>query len=481
MSISIFHIDHLDISDQLDFPSALLNAPIPREKYLLIVGPDLLQSKNTSCSKQRNTYLGWLLEGIVEWCKQKRIIQEQVAIHELHSLLDNDALVPLAYRIEEYLVTKRRKEQCLRDVLAPYSQVEAIHNWLTRIPFLGYITTGYDTCIETAYAQSQHRPLSKFYPSSFAQAIDARWEEQPFILKLYGDLDNPDSVKLGHRLLTGLYAGNIREQLRQLLSETPALFIGFSETDEDLAVLQSLVKDGCIVHQIKPTGSVKQRESTPKALLQKEMPLAVHTLTGGTTTTRKRTTSRVSTPPNTKQAIQKETKQAYKIPIDVYVYYARKDEEYKEEIETLLNGLKTKKGKSYEIIYLSQAMEDSPRYETDRKDPLLSKKLVILLFSRHFFGFKDYASICTGRMQKVVERHKQKLSFCCPILVSTCRWRDHEFDDIEEYILPQRDTSIQRWISQGKDEGEVYTMISDGLEYALDNLAGCLPETDYGA
>jgi hypothetical protein len=175
------------------------------------------------------------------WCTQNKVIQDQDIIHDLHILLHNGALIPLAYRIEEYLAVAQLKEQCLRAVLNPYVQVEAIHYQLTRFPFRGYITTSYDTCIETAYRETLQGQLGKFYQSSLARAVDACRKKQPFILKLYGDLAEPDSIKLGHRLLTGLHAEDVRQQLRQLFFETPAIFVGFDDADGDLPILRSLV------------------------------------------------------------------------------------------------------------------------------------------------------------------------------------------------------------------------------------------------
>ena len=53
----------------------------------------------------------------------------------------------------------------------------------------------------------------RFYPSSIDQVVKASQKKQPFILKLYGDLDEIDSIKFGHRQLTGLYSEDVREQL----------------------------------------------------------------------------------------------------------------------------------------------------------------------------------------------------------------------------------------------------------------------------
>jgi len=243
MSLPFFHKDHIDISNHLDFPGELLSLPASSENCILIIGPDLVRREAVPSQGHTHTYLEHLLKGMVVWCTQNKVIQDQDIIHDLHVLLHNGALVPLAYTIEEYLAAPQLKEQCLRAVLNPYSQAETIHYRLTRLPFRGYIITSYDTCIETAYEETQQAQLGKFYQSSLAQAVDTSRKKQPFILKLYGDLAEPDSIKLGHRLLTGLYAEDVRQQLRQLFFETPAIFIGFDDADQDLIALQSLITD----------------------------------------------------------------------------------------------------------------------------------------------------------------------------------------------------------------------------------------------
>src|SRR5690242_4765951 len=103
MSLTFFHKNHLDISDQMDFPSELLNLPASSENYILVVGPDLVKRETASGREQRNTYVGRLLEKMVAWCVQNNVIQQQDIIDELRTLLSSGALVPAGYKIEEYL------------------------------------------------------------------------------------------------------------------------------------------------------------------------------------------------------------------------------------------------------------------------------------------------------------------------------------------------------------------------------------------
>jgi len=467
MSPPSFHTNHLDISDQIDFPSELLNSPASGEKYILVVGPDLVKRGATADRGLSNTYLGRLLEGMVEWCTEKKVIQEQDVVHDLRTLLHNGALVPLAYRIEEYLAAKKLKKQCLRAVLNPHSQVEPIHYWLACIPFRGYITTSYDSCIETACVQTQRRQIHKFYRSSLAHLVDSSRKGQPFILKLYGDLDNPNSIKLGHRLLTGLYTENVREQLQQLFSETQTTFIGFDKTDEDLAVLHNLVKEGHLIHQRYSTRVAEQpRRSDP-------IEISDHTGSTPETLSRNETlfTARIpfakgvpSTLPYTEQDSWEGTQQGNKKVISICIFYALEDKRYQKEIIKVLNGLKNKESKAYEIEYISCAMGESLGYRTDIRDPLMSKHLIILLISLSFLGSGYYNK---EHMRRVVNRHMQG-AWISPILVSPCDWQGRQFDSLKAVILPRGEVPISDWRSRAK----AYINISQSLEYALNWLAG---------
>ncbi len=471
MAPSFYHIDQLDISNNLDFPRELLNSPSYSENSILVVGPDLVKREAVYSYGHGSTYLGCLFEGMVEWCIQEKVIQGQDIVHDLHTLLHNDALVPLGYRIEEYLAIQQQKEQCLRAVLYRHNQVRKIHYDLTHIPFRGYITTNYDTCIETAYAETQHRHLCKFYKPSLSQAVDACRKKQPFILKLYGDLDDVDSIKLGHRSLTGLYAEDVREQLQQLFSEAPAIFIGFDDTDGDLTVLRSFVKEGSIVYQRHPKRVPEKverddllkrsdyEESTPisKTFSHDEMLLTVRNPPRDTKEASRRTSPATFSSPDTGQDSQK--------VITVCIFYAPKDKKYKDGIEEVLRALNNKIGQIFVIDYKSWAMGESLGYTTDIKNPLMSKQLIILLISTSFLGSPHYDK---EQMQKVVKRH-QKRAWISPILVRSCDWRGTQFDSLEEYILPRNKIPIADWRPQDK----AYLDISRNLAKAFDYLACC--------
>ena len=470
MSQPFSHTKLLDISNYLDVSNELLNLPASSEHSILIVGPDLVR-REVALGKG---YMGRLLKRMVQWCIQEKIIQDQDIIQDLQILLQNGALVPLALRIEEYLATKHLKEQCLRAVLSFDSQVRKIHRDLVRVPYRGYVTTSYDTCIETAYAQHRRSTLPTFYPSSIAQAIKASQKKQPFILKLYGDMDDPGSIKPGHRLLTGLYTEDVREQLRQLFSETPAIFVGFDDADLDFIALQQLVKNGYIVYQNQPTCISEQiitdhlfginyyAKGNAETFFHNEVLLAVNTPLKEANQKSQTTSSAPSTHSATEQNNHTRTQQKDKKVIDVCIYYNSNDEKYKNQLEVVLEGLKRKYDGCFGIEYISWAMGRSLDYITG-ENPLKLKQLVILLISRDFLAGYD-----KEEMNEVADRHK-KGARICPILVRDCDWEGHKFmETLKDAILPEDHVAIS---ASNKSKDVVYKKISQRLYEVLDYLA----------
>src|SRR5206468_1749875 len=106
--------------------------------------------------------------------------------------------------IEEYVSNKLQQQQCLKEVLlCDQAEVSDIHRLIAGIPFRAYLTTNYDTFIEAAFSEKKGYALEKFYRSSMQDAIKTYENKQPFILKLHGDIDHPNSINLGDRTFKG--------------------------------------------------------------------------------------------------------------------------------------------------------------------------------------------------------------------------------------------------------------------------------------
>ena len=211
------------------------------ENYILILGSNIPQNDD-----QTSSPLLSLLEDMVSWCIREKIIKGYDAIESFweqygkKSLL-SDKLIQLGYTLEENLSEKPQQQACLKAVLERATPAGEFYQLLGRTSFRGYISTTYDTFIETAYIERTQKPLPKFYASSIEGAVEACRNGQPFILKLYGDIDEPNSIVLCPRFIKGLSGVCNQEQLRMLLSMDPALFVGFEESNPDLEAFKRLV------------------------------------------------------------------------------------------------------------------------------------------------------------------------------------------------------------------------------------------------
>ncbi len=489
MPLSPYPTDYVDILTNSDFPGELLNAPYNGENYLLVVGPNITQSVIARDHRpgHTDTYLGWLLNRMVTWCIQEHVIQQQDTINDLHALLENEALIPAAYQIEEYLASEQEKQQCLRAVLHSHNQVRAIHYFLARISFRGFITTSYDTCIETAFAEIQQRQLRRFYKPSISEAIHASQKKQPFILKLYGDLNSTYSIHLGHRLLTGLNAENDREQLRELFAGVSTLFIGFEETDPDLNVLKNLTQDRVIIHPeyhdlvLEPeeiagydlleidTAARNATELYDELLIPTKTVLAIDEFQKGKKAANQYTPDRHSDAFNAKKENEEENQHEDKPSITVFIYYALEDKEYKDNLEKIVRNLSNKEI-PFEIQCKSGALGESWGYTTGIKDPLQESALVILLISMDFLGSDHYDP---KQIQKVISRHNdvKENGWVCPILVRKSDWEGTQFDEVKMFILPKNHIPISKW----KDPDDAYFEISGDLTFALTNIFNSRP------
>jgi hypothetical protein len=226
-------------------PIELENA-IRNRRCILMAGCGLLTQIHI---KDRNPPKTWrdCLERMVEWCAGRGLIREQEELEAVYILMDAGQLSNASEKLEGYLSDKSLRWKCLNDILLhehilKQPRISRLHDLIVEIPFRAYITTNYDTLLERAFLDTHNHPLSRFCESSIANAIKAYEEyfedEKPFILKLHGDLTDPDSILLGDRDFKRLKNHeHYRSGLKRLLLVSSVLCIGFEKTDHDLECL----------------------------------------------------------------------------------------------------------------------------------------------------------------------------------------------------------------------------------------------------
>lgn len=118
---------------------------------------------------------------------------------------------------------------------------------LARMPFPLVITTNYDQLFETALAAEDKQPhVSVYSPDRFTMTRDySPTPEQPFVFKIHGDIDVPDSmvvtdedyIQFVMRMTDREPFNPVPETFVYHLKRWPTLFLGYSLLDYNLRLL----------------------------------------------------------------------------------------------------------------------------------------------------------------------------------------------------------------------------------------------------
>jgi hypothetical protein len=479
------------ISNGLVSHEELVNAVDDGGKFILIAGPALEKRSWVEGDEPTLCYPRGLLKGVVEWCIQKKNIDLRDAKNEFDELFQEDHkrlregfLTHTGYKIEEYLADKEQLRQCLAEVIHRQDQLEEFQLSLARLPFLGYITTTYDTFIETAYAQVKRKKLPKFYASSIPGAIKAYQEGRPFVLKLFGDIDNADSLIFGRRLANGLSIIRDQGQLRPLLTISSHLFIGFEENDRDLKVFNDIIIgtsyiDRCSISYSLDLGVGEQRYE-PEYRYPRENNTSRRTSyepnqlrgdIGSTTLTKTLLSARdvVDSDLSNTRTLEPERQtknlpvsecKVQGTPIEVFTAYAQQDRPYFEEIHQILDVL-NKKGCNLSC-HESEVVKS---FEWQSQNYLTTARLILLLVSRFFLN----SSFCyTDQMKEVVKKHG-KGYYLIPIMVQPAEKLliGAPFDHLDR--IPNDDKGIKA-ISEWRNKELVYDQIGGYIQEKLEKL-----------
>lgn len=115
-----------------------------------------------------------------------------------------------------------------------------VHKSLMQIPFIGYLTTNYDTLLEGAYTISKDGRLPPVYTQEDLLTVPNPLRvEDDFIFKIHGDVNRPDTVILSshdyHEIL--FRTPHYRSFMETLFTVNTVLFLGFGLVDPDTDLL----------------------------------------------------------------------------------------------------------------------------------------------------------------------------------------------------------------------------------------------------
>ncbi len=438
--------------------------PIEHTNYILVTGPGISIQPHLEKddSDQKSSYWNRFLTGVTAWCLQNYGIEQRNIKEEFLPLF-----------IEEYLVEKSEQQRCLRDVLPHVTQSTDFHLLLASMPCRGYISTTYDTLLETAYERVNYRPLPKFYASSIQDAVETYQRGRPFILKPYGDIDDPVSLIVDHRWRKGPSIMSKQTLLRSLLTYSPILFFGFEDNDPDLKYFRSVVENYSPLDQIiisYPITPGKQQDQRYNSLSMNEGSFQEPSLTlSALVNTTVPEELAEDSPPQVPQATAHELREEqevssdtdFDIPIEVYTAYAYQDEQYYQDIEGLLETINMQGGK----ISCHQS-EVSRSVTWEGTDYLTTAHLILLLVSRDFL--RSRFCYCPDMIKAVEEKHGNGV-FVVPIIVRPAprQLEGAPFGSLDS--LPTDREAISRYYDRGQKE-EVLDTIFDGIVEKLEKL-----------
>jgi hypothetical protein len=469
-------LEHNDLSHGLDI-SKIRKPLLSRggeRRCLLVIGPGLFALPKAGDNPSKSSYFDKLLQGMVAWCIKERVIDQCEVGENLSKLLDQRQFAFALHQIEEHLVDPSLQQRCIKEVINEFYYNKDIYRLLVDFPFSGYFTTNYDTFIETAYSQVRQSQLAKFYLPSLSHADEALQNQEPFIVKFYGDIDQRDSLQLSHRL-----SGNsspiceYQDQLRRLCLETFILFIGFEKDDADLTIFENLLGKECILspHHLPLMGM--QREQLPPfevsycfnyALAKDETlhvpseivaflrTLSLPSVTTEITTQITAVQGRVQQP-QTQGYSPLQTSHA----ITVFIAYAQKDYKLFERIKVVLTALE-KSGlpiKVYEREVTTYTAWISQQYHD-----LETADLILLLVSWDFVAC-DYCH--SNQMHLAINRYQKGFCWIWPILLSPCSWEHTPFANIP--MLPSNGKPVKKWSNRDDALKDIYNGIIQAIHY----------------
>lgn len=155
--------------------------------------------------------------------------------------------------------------------------------------------------------------------------------------------------------------------------------------------------------------------------------------------------------------VQKEDESS-RTPVDIFVCYAQKDEEYRQRLEKHLS-LFQREGLIQ--IWHNGNIRAGEEWEQIIHMRLDTARIVLLLVSSDFLASDYYSS---AEMQKALERHARRETHVIPILVRPVRWQEGPLGKLQ--ALPTKNAKpvpIALW----KNRDEAFLHVAEGIRQVL--------------
>lgn len=145
-------------------------------------------------------------------------------------------------------------------------------------------------------------------------------------------------------------------------------------------------------------------------------------------------------------------------PIKVFIAYARKDEEFLNQLRTHLRLLE--RNNSIEVWYDGKIIPGS-KWDDEIKTHLHEAKIILLLVSANSLN-SDY--FYEKEMKGALERHERGNSIVIPVILRDCVWELSYLKNLQ--ALPKDAKPVTKW----NDTADAYSSIVRGINESAENL-----------
>jgi 8-oxo-dGTP pyrophosphatase MutT (NUDIX family) len=152
---------------------------------------------------------------------------------EARELVENGDYLECGSLLREELGEGRVKDYLKREFSKPLPDDLGMYEFLVRLPCAGFVTTNYDTAIESAFARQFQRPLSPIGPSN-KSGLGEALHQSPFLVKIHGDAQLDEFVfdtRDYDRLRTD---PAVQGFLYSLCGTHTLVFLGYGMADDDI-------------------------------------------------------------------------------------------------------------------------------------------------------------------------------------------------------------------------------------------------------
>ncbi len=182
-----------------------------------------------------------LLELLIAECENQLVSFSEG--DELRALLENRMFFEVAEECKSLLGNSLFRDFMRRIFRPPNLKPSNLHRMLPNIPFRALLTTNYDCLLEQTYALVASSPefLPVYTQKNVAELSRIAVEERPFLLKMHGHIDDPETLILSSKDYSDLIHINpaFRAALSAIIASRVMLFIGYGLRDPDLELLLS--------------------------------------------------------------------------------------------------------------------------------------------------------------------------------------------------------------------------------------------------